>query len=154
MKNEKWELPEGKAKQIEELKKQIEELEKPDDGELKDLPLNSIASQVIDADAIDVTNVPDDAAMYRERIANIMGGIAPALHEGRFVVGIVRYIDGQMQAFTHRHGVPVDDLETACEKFREALTGERPPSAMTPLPRATVNRPKPQDVLFGKKSEE
>lgn len=116
---------------------------------------------VIEADDAKVVELPtEDGALvppltqfdrYKERVANVMETVAAAFRSGRMLVAIFSVQDGQLQLTRHTHDFPPDDFEAATNLLRDDLARELGAAERkSPLPRASVVRPKPMDLMFGR----
>ena len=128
-----------------------------DKTDVIDVPPEEISPNNGDAE-IARENKPNQYVQYRECVAAALDHLKAAYLRGRFMVAIFSVENDRLLRETVTHDFPTGDLESAvrmlkqwCQAEVERLSGQQP---ATPLPRAAVNRPKPLDVMFGKKAEE
>jgi len=128
-----------------------------DKTDVIDVPPEEISPNNGDAE-IARENKPNQYVQYRECVAAALDHLKAAYLRGRFMVAIFSVENDRLLRETVTHDFPHGDLEFAvrmlkqwCQAEVERISGQE---KTAPLPRAAISRPKPMDVMFGKKADE
>ena len=88
-------------------------------------------------------------------MADVYRNLAKAMARGHFMVVIFSSENGVLYTDRHNHGIADGDFDLAQRELARNLRGESgPPADPTPLPRARLARPKPMDLMLGKRQED
>jgi hypothetical protein len=118
-----------------------------------------MAEEVIDIMPVeegDNPPTPDAAslALYREQVTKVLADLQTAMQREGFWVAIASVDAGTLyHPRWHKFQVPPGDHAKIVEVLQETMLDDSPPPPRKPLPRAQIERPKPMDIMFGKKEE-